>query len=315
MLSTGLWIIMIISVGAVIVASFTHFNPGLAFSYPAGAFTLSGHFFVGLGAGLLIGIYDYLGYNTTAYMGSEIKNPGRVMPWSIILSILGMMVLYLSMNIGVMGVVPWQTVANSTSVASLVLERTWGHGVAIAVTVLILITAFASVFAGLLGGSRVPYNAARDRLFFRAFERMHPRYHFPYIALLVMGVITAIGSFFDLTTVISMLLAVSVLVQSVAQVVALTVLRRRQPDLRRPYREWLYPVPSLIALAGWLYVYFSSGALPIILSLIWIAAGGITFLIWARIEHFWPFGAKVIREEYREQEQPVLAPVEEKRSA
>jgi amino acid transporter len=312
-LSTVLWIIMIISVGAVIIASFTHFNPGLAFSYPAGAFTLNGHFFVGLGAGLLIGIYDYLGYNTTAYMGSEIKNPGRVMPWSIILSILGMMVLYLSMNIGVMGVVPWQTVASSTSVASLVLERTWGHGMAIVVTVLILVTAFASVFSGLLGGSRVPYNAARDGLFFRAFDRMHPRHHFPYIALLVMGAITAIGTFFDLATVINMLLAVSVLVQSVAQIVALTVLRRRQPDLRRPYRQWLYPVPSLIALVGWLYVYFSSGPLPIILSLVWIVAGGITFLIWARIEHFWPFGSKVIREEYLEQSE--LVPVEEKRSA
>ena len=82
-----------------------------------------------------------------------------------------------------------------------------------------------------------------------------------------MGVITAIGSFFDLTTVINMLLAVSVLVQSVAQVIALTVLRRRQPNLHRPYKEWLYPVPSIIAFAGWIYVYVSSGWLSIGLSL------------------------------------------------
>ncbi len=297
-LSTILWAIMLISIGLVIIASLTHFNPQLAFSYPAGAFTANGHFFVGLGAGLLIGIYDYLGYNTTAYMGGEIKNPGRVLPWSIILSILGMMVLYLALNIGVVGVVPWQTVANSTSVASLVLERTWGHGLAILVTVLIIITAFASVFAGLLGGSRVPYNAAQDRLFFRVFGRLHPRYHFPHIALLVMCLITAIGSFFDLTLVINTLLAVSVLIQSVAQVGALTVLRRRQPGLRRPYREWLYPIPSLIAFVGWVYVYFSSGPLPIYLSLAWIAAGVIVFLIWARVEHTWPFGSKEVREEY-----------------
>jgi amino acid transporter len=311
MLSTLLWVIMVISVACVVVASFTHFEPRLAFGYPAGAFTLNGHFFVGLGAGLLIGIYDYLGYNTIAYMGSEVRNPARVLPWSIILSILGMMVLYLAMNIGVVGVVPWQTVANSSSVASLVLERTWGHGMAVFVTVLILVTAFASVFAGLLGGSRVPFNAARDGLFFRVFDRLHPRYHFPHFALLIMGAITAIGSFFTLTTVINMLLAVSVLVQSVAQVAALTILRRRQPDLPRPYREWLYPVPSLIALVGWVYVYFSSGWLSIGLSLGWIAAGVVTFLIWARVEHFWPFGSKEIREEYREQS----ALVEEKRSA
>ncbi len=297
-LSTVLWIIMFISVGLVILASFTHFNPGLAFTYPASAFTLNGKFFLGLGAGLLIGIYDYLGYNTTAYMGDEVRNPGRVIPGSIILSIFGMMILYLAMNIGVVGVVPWQQVAHSTSVASLVLERTWGHIAASIVTVLILFTAFASVFAGLLGGSRVPFNAAHDGVFFKALGRMHPRYHFPYIALIVMGVITAIGTFFDLTTVISILLAVSVLVQSIAQIVALTVLRRRQPNLRRPYREWLYPIPSIIAFAGWVYVYISSGVLEIILSLAWIALGVIVFLVWAHIQHIWPFGTIQIREDF-----------------
>lgn len=311
-LSTILWAIMLISILLVIIAALTHFNPQLAFTYPANAFSLNGHFFVGLGAGLLVGIYDYLGYNTTAYMGGEIKNPGRNLPGSIILSILGMMVLYLALNIGVVGVVPWQTVANSTSIASLVLERTWGHGIAVVVTLLILITAFASVFAGLLGGSRVPFNAAQDGLFFRAFGRLHPRYHFPHVSLLVLCLITAIGSFFDLTTVINMLLAVSVLVQSVAQVIALTVLRRRQPDLRRPYREWLYPLPSLLALIGWLYVYFSSGALSIYLSLAWIVAGVIVFLVWARLEHTWPFGSKEVHEEYRENPIAVGENIEEK---
>lgn len=311
-LSIILWGIMLLSIILVIVAALTHFDPSLAFAYPAGAFTLNGQFFLGLGAGLLVGIYDYLGYNTTAYMGGEIKNPGRNLPWSIILSILGMMILYLALNIGVVGVVHWQVVAKSTSIASLVLERTWGHSVAVVVTILILVTAFASVFAGLLGGSRVPFNAAQDRLFFSAFGRLHPRYHFPHISLLVMCLITAIGSFFTLTAVINMLLAVSVLVQSVAQVVALTVLRRRQPDLRRPYREWLYPIPSLLALAGWLYVYFSSGAFSIILSLAWIVAGGIAFLIWARIEHTWPFGPRDVREEYLEEPIAVGEGIEEK---
>ncbi len=122
-LTNVLFCIMLLSIGLVIIAAFTHFNPGLAFTYPPNAFTLNGAFFAGLGAGLIVGIYDYLGYNTTAYMGSEIRNPGRVIPWSIIVSILGIMVLYLALNIGVLGVVPWQTVAKSSSIASLVLER------------------------------------------------------------------------------------------------------------------------------------------------------------------------------------------------
>ncbi len=311
--------IMLLSIGTVIVASFTHFTPGLAFTYPPNAFTLNGAFFAGLGAGLIIGIYDYLGYNTTAYMGAEIRNPGRVIPWSIIVSVLGIMVLYLALNIGVMGVVPWQIVEKSSSIASLVLEQVWGKGVSSVVTVLIIITAFASVFAGLLGGSRVPYNAARDGVFLRQFGKLHPRYHFPHIALIVMCVITAIASFFTLSIVIATLTAVIVIVQAVGQVAALTVLRRRQPNLRRPYRMWPYPLPSIIALAGWVYVFVASGLSgtqfilpiwtnPMILAIGWVVLGIIAYLFWARyVEHTWPFGPKEIKEEYLEK--PVEAEV------
>jgi len=213
------------------------------------------------------------------------------------------------MNIGVLGVVPWQTAAHSTSVASLVLDRTWGKAAADITTALIVITAFGSVFAGLLGGSRVPFNAARDGLFFRPFGRLHPRHDFPHVSLLVMGLITAIGSFFSLSTVISVLLAVFVIVQALAQVVALTVLRRRQPTLNRPYRQWLYPIPSIIAFAGWAYVYESSGHTPIVFSLVVLAAGVIAFLIWSRIEHQWPFGAKTIREDFLDPAEAERQPV------
>ena len=210
------------------------------------------------------------------------------------------MIAYLAMNIGVLGVVPWQTAAHSTSVASLVLDRTWGRTAADITTALIVITAFGSVFAGLLGGSRVPFNAARDGLFFRPFARLHPRHQFPHVALLAMGLITAAGSFFSLTTVINVLLAMFVIVQALAQIVALTVLRLRQPTLNRPYRQWLYPLPSLAAFVGWAYVYESSGHTPIVFSLIVLAVGIVAFLIWSRVEHQWPFGPKVIHEDFLE---------------
>jgi len=299
-ISLVLWGIAVLSLLIVIVASLTHFHAHLAFTYPHKAFAFGGPFWAGLGGGLLIGIYDYLGYNTTAYMAAELKDPGRVLPRSIIYSIFGIMVAYLAMNIGVLGVVPWQTAAHSDSIASLVLERTWGKTAADITTALIVITAFGSIFAGLLGGSRVPFNAARDGLFFRAFGRLHPRHHFPHVALLVMGAITAVGSFFTLATVINVLLAVFVIVQAIAQVVALTVLRRRQPELRRPYRQWLYPLPSLAALAGWIYVYTSSGSTPIIFSLVVLAAGLLAFAVWAKVECEWPFGRKVIEEQFLE---------------
>ncbi len=285
-----LFVVMLITTALLIVASFTHFHARLAFTFPHGAFGRGGPFFHGLGAGLLIAIFDYLGYNTTAYMGEEMRDPGRVIPGSIVYSILGIMAIYLCLNVGVMGVLPWQEIAGSNSIGSLVMERVWGIRAARAFTALILVTAFASVVTGLLGGSRVPYHAAKDKLFMPVFGRLHPRLNFPHVTLLAMGVVTAIGTFFKLDDVLNLLIAVMVLVQSIAQIAALSMLRSSQPGLRRPYRMTLYPLPSLIALAGWIYVYEASGMKMILWSLAWVTLGGIAFLIWAWFERTWPFG-------------------------
>jgi len=295
-ITVALWIIMLLSVVGVSAAGFSDFHPELAFSYPAGAF--GSRFFVGLGAGLIIGIYDYLGYFTTAYMGDELRNPGRTMPGSILISVIAMMFIYLALNISVLGVAPWQVIAQSHSVASLVVEHSWGHFAAAVMTVLIIVTAFASVFAGLLGGSRVPYEAARDKVFLSAFGRLHARYGFPHVALLTMGVVTAAGTFFDLTQVINMLLTATIIVQSIAQIAALVVLRKRQPGLKRPYRQWLYPLPCIVALVGWIYVYVSASAISIVLSGAWIVAGLVVFMVWARINKSWPFAPVEIRQAY-----------------
>jgi amino acid transporter len=295
-ITIALWIIMLISVVGVSAAGLSDFHADLAFTYPADAF--GSHFFVGLGAGLVIGIYDYLGYFTTAYMGDELRDPGRTMPGSIIISVIAMMFVYLILNISVLGVVPWHDIAESKSVASLVVEHNWGHAAASVMTVLIVVTAFASVFAGLLGGSRVPYQAAHEKVFLSVFGRLHARHDFPHVALLTMGVVTAIGTFFDLSEVINMLLAASIIVQSIAQIVALAVLRKRQPGLERPYRQWLYPVPCLVALIGWIYVYVSASNLSLILSGTWILAGLVVFLVWAKINNSWPFAPVEVREAY-----------------
>ena len=292
-----LWVIMLISIGSLITAALSHFHPELAFSFPEGAFDLSDSgFWLGMAGGLTIGIYDYLGYNTSAYLAGEVDQPGRVIPRSIIFSILGILAIYLLMQVGVLGVVDWHRMLDPNSaayksVASVVLSETWGATAANAVTVLILITALASVFAGLLGGSRVPYEAARDKIFFQAFAKVHARHEFPTYGLLSMGVLTSIGFMIgrlsDLTTLIQLLTTVMILVQSVAQIIALFVLRKNQPHLKRPYAMWLYPVPAVIALVGWVYIYMASnhnapGAYPIQWSLVWLLVGGGAYLLWAR---------------------------------
>ncbi|MFD8749578.1 APC family permease [Kitasatospora sp. NPDC059577] len=320
-----MWVVMIVSVGAVILASFTGFHPSLAFTWPAHAVELThGAFWTGFAAGLTIGIYDYLGYNTASYLGAEIRNPGRVMPRAIIHSITAIMAVYLLMQVGVLGVIDWRDMLDpenvaSKSVASAVLERTWGKGAADTVTVLILVTAFASVLAGLLGGSRVPYDAARDGMFFRSFGRLHPRHGFPVLGLVAMVAITAAGFLFarhigdtsahpPLSILIALLTSVMVIVQALAQIAAVTVLRKRQPHLARPYKMVLYPLPSIVAAIGWLVIYgyadkANEGVHPIEWSLAWVALGGLAYLVWSKAEGAWPFGPKEIREEYLEAQQ------------
>jgi fructoselysine transporter len=161
-----LWVIMIATLLAVILAAYTHFHASQVFTFPAHAFDVTRNsFWIGFAGGLTVGVYDYLGYNTSAYLGAEIRRPGRTLPRSIIFAVLSMMVVYLAMQIGVLGVVDWHEMLNQnsqayTSVVSLLLERTWGATAAKIITVFILVTAFTSVLAGLLAGSRVPYDAA-----------------------------------------------------------------------------------------------------------------------------------------------------------
>ena len=319
-----MWAVMILAVLALIIASYSHFHAAQAFDWPAHAIQLThSSFWIAFASGLTIGSYDYLGYNTASYTGAEIKDPGRVMPRAIVYSIMAIMCIYLLMQIGVLGVVNWHDMLDSnsaayTSVASVVLERAWGHSAAQVVTVLILVTAFASVFTGLLGGSRVPYDAARDRVFFKQYGKLHPRHRFPVLGLLSMGAITAagflLGRHTSLQTLISLLTTVMVIVQSLAQVLALVVLRKRQPDLHRPYRMWLYPLPGVLAGIGWLVVYgfadkAAPGIHPIEWSLAWLAAGCLAFVLWSRFEKVWPFGPEEIREEYLERQRLEEAPV------
>lgn len=297
-----LWAGMIVTVLIVIVSAFTHFNAHLAFTYPKGALSLTPAFFSGLGAGLVISIYDYLGYFTSAYLGDEIADPGRVIPRSIVLSILAVAVIDIAMNIGIIGVVPWQQAAKSNAIGTLFMQRVWGHTGAVILTLLILWTAFASVYTGLLGASRLPFNAAKDKLFLPVFARLHPRLDFPNVSLLVMGAITAIACFLPLGTIINVLTAVGILTQFIAQIGALTILRIKQPELKRPFRQWLYPLPSLVALVGWVYIFYSSGVSAILWALGWIVLGVVVYLVWAYYEKVWPFRPIQVREVYVEHE-------------
>src|SRR6476660_4990990 len=252
-LTISLWIGTILTTLAVIVTGAFNFQARLAFDFPPGAFNFSLGFFLGLGAATSIGIFDYLGYYDICYIGDEVKNPGRTIPRSVIISVIAVALIYIAINFSVIGVVPWREFVTadqhpqSNFVVSIFMERIYGSRVATLFTAMVLWTAFGSVFALLLGYSRVPYAAALDGYFFKVFNRLHPTKRFPYVAVIVLGLISIIFRFFSLDIVIDALITTRILVQFIGQIFALTLLRRNQPNMVRPYRMWLYPVPSIVA--------------------------------------------------------------------
>ncbi|MTT31847.1 amino acid permease [Terrilactibacillus sp. BCM23-1] len=283
-----LWAGMILTVCLILIGGFSHFNPSMAFDFPKDAFA-PGQFFIGLGAGMLISIYDYLGYYTVCYLGGEVKNPGRTIPRAVILSVILVSLIDLSMNISVIGVLPWQEGMKSHNIMTEFMQRIWGEPGAVIITILILWTCFASLFTGLLGASRLPYQAAADGLFFKPFAKLHKKHNFPHYSLIIMGCIMIICCFFDLGQIINALMAVTIVVQFMGQIIALSILRRRKPDMKRPFKQWLYPIPSILAFIGWAFVFYSSGWQAIRLSIVWTLLGLIVYVIWARKNNEWPF--------------------------
>ncbi|MGH3181856.1 MAG: amino acid permease, partial [Streptosporangiaceae bacterium] len=135
------------------------------------------------------------------------------------------------------------------------------------------------------------YAAAADGNFFRSFARLHPRQQFPWVALLVLGLVSTAFCLFRLEDVIAALVAIRVLLQYLLQAVGLLVLRRRRPELVRPFRMWLYPLPVLLAIAGFVFILLApAGALhELAMGSVVAVTGVAVFLARARAAHAWPF--------------------------
>jgi amino acid transporter len=294
-ITVSLWIGTLLTTLAVVITGVMHFSAARAFDFPPGAFKFSLGFLFGLGAASRIGVYDYLGYYDICYIGDEVQDPGRTIPRSIIISVITVAIIYLAINLSIIGVVPWREFVPAAAhpesgfVVSLMMEKIYGPGVATVFTAMVLWTAFGSVFALLLGYSRIPYAAALDGYFFKAFGRLHPTKRFPYVALIVLGGIAIVCSFFSLDAVIDALISTRILVQFIGQILALILLRTRAPQMPRPYRMWLYPLPSLVALIGWIFIFATTDWPVILLGLGSLALGAIFFFVWSWYTDRWPF--------------------------
>jgi amino acid transporter len=301
------WFSRLLAVGVfgavawIIFTGMTHFNWRLAFSFPAHAFELTPAFFTGLGSAMLIASYDYWGYYNICFLSEEVKEPEKNVPRAVMISIGLVAVLYIAMNVSVLGVVPWQELISTAHsptrffVMSAMMERVYGAWAGKLITVLIIWTAFASVFSLLLGYSRVPYAAALDGNYFRAFGKVHEKHRFPFVSLLVLGALSIAFCFLSLADVIAALAVIRIMLQFLLQSVGVIVLRIRRPDLPRPFRMWLYPLPALIASGGFLYILFSRPGFEreIRYALVLLISGLVIFFLRAYSRKEWPFGAPV----------------------
>ena len=272
----------VVTVLAVIVAGLVNFDRSLLTMTP-NAWDLNLAWVLGLSAAMRIAIYDYLGYYNICHLGDEVRDPGRTIPRAVILSVVVVVAIYLTMNLSIIGVVPWQVAMKSENIASTFMERLYGAKVATGFTVLIIWTAAASVFAMTLGYSRIPFAAAREGDFFPAFARLHPRGNYPVASLLAVSGLTAVFCFFSLDLVINAAVSVRILVQFVGQIIALHILRAKRPEVALPFRMWLYPLPSAVALVGWLFMWATSGTLVLLSGVGVFASGVVVFLAWRLI--------------------------------
>jgi len=279
-LMVALWVGMLITVAWVIATGLTHFDPARAFDFPPGAWTVNSRNCMGLGMALALAMYDYLGYYQVCYLGDEVADPSRTIPRSILISVVAVGLVYIAMNFGILGVVPWREVVASKHIASDLMLRVHGPWAAGLVTIMIIWTALASVFAAILGYSRIPYASARAGHFIKAFAATHPTGHFPHRSLLLISGLAALACLADLETVITALLTSRIVVQFIGQIATVVYLRANPKGSALLYRMPFYPLPAVVALAGWLFIFATSERLVMIYGLGSLLLGLTVFQVW-----------------------------------
>ena len=274
--SVLLWIGVLATLAIVIGAGLPHLKLS-AFAFWQAPRLDSSVGYAGLGVALIYAVYDYLGYYNICYLGDEVRDPERTIPRVIVISILTIGAIYLIMNACLISLLPMQQAMTSTSIVSDYLAFLMGNRAAQIISVLILWTAFASIFSLMLGYSRILYAAARDGNFFRIFARLHATEAHPYVATIFLGTVAAIFCQFNLKHVLQAILSIRAIIPFMAQIAGAVILRQRRPDMRRPFRMWLYPLPAIIALGLWSYIVISPEKGLKVGGLYVIAAGSIFY--------------------------------------
>jgi amino acid transporter len=276
-----------VTVAWVVVSGLFHFSAARAFDFPPSAFALDRALLARVGAVSLLAMYNYGGYNNVCNIAEEIRDPRRNVPRAIVISILVVVVIYIAMSTVILGVIPWTEAQQSRAIASVFVERTFanaaaGRTAALLMTALILFVTASSLYAVILGYSRIPFAAAREGQFFEVFARVHPTKHFPHVSLVTLGAIAVPFCFFSLGQIVSWLILVQIASQFVWQCAGVVLLRRYRRDIPQPFVMWLYPVPALVALALWVCVFVSAPFSGILFAIGFVAAGMVAYFVFRR---------------------------------
>jgi amino acid transporter len=288
-LTVAIFAVVMATLVLIVATCIWHFNSSLAFDLPPGAFRLSSSFVAGLASATIVAALDYGGYCNICFIAGEVDRPRSTIPRAVMYSISLIAIFYLLLSTAVVGIIPWRSAMTSTTVITDVVRKLHGPLAAQCVTLLILFATAGSLFTSLLGFSRVLYAGAVDGQFFSLFARLHSTKRFPAGSVLLLGTSSAALCVFDLQFLIRAISAVSTLTLAIPQVVALMVIRRYRPEIDRPFRMAMYPLPALVALAGWIFVFLGN-ELWIIVVAFGVTAAGVAMYLWrARNEHCWPF--------------------------
>jgi amino acid transporter len=199
---------------------------------------------------LVPAMWAYNGFNDLGDLGEEIISPQKNIPRAIILGLLTVGALYLMANVVYFHILPFADVAASQHVASEVVQTFGGSRGAAWLTAAMALSAFGALHVVVLTGARIPYAMARDGVFFHFAERIHPSFRTPSGALILLGSIAALLALSGTYEELYSLFVFAVWIFFALTAIALLRLRRKEPNLIRPYRAWGYPCTPLIFLAA-----------------------------------------------------------------
>jgi len=221
-----------------------------------------GSILMGMGVALVAVNWTVGGWEYVTFAAGEIKNPKKNLPLALIIGTIVILVLYFLINIAYLKVLPMDSLAGEIKVGETAARAIYGPGIAGAFAMVVIISMFGSLNGNILVGPRISYAMAKDHLFFSRAADVHPKFHTPGNAIMIQGfwaaILTLSGTFEELIT----LVVFVNFMMWIAASSTVFVLRKKQPDLERPYKVWGYPyVPAffiIFSMAIMVNTFFSA---------------------------------------------------------